>query len=315
MANVFNTVGGGGGSPNYALLQVTCDTTFYTPTSVTAVKGLMTVDLVYSSVRDVWEARLTSVGTWTITAVNGVNYDRKTIIVDNFVPYAVELRINYLPSEVIQVEYVEGNPVYGVDTPYISTSLLPTNNNKITGVVAFPNISGSSWERASVPVYPLTCSSVYGWSASTSFATYYPVMYIRFSTGLNFRYTSYRSRYYETDAAFNIWKTSFTYTLYQISATIGSFSLQLASTSYSANTSNHLYYLSLGLGNVGSSDNSAAYKIRHWNLKMYASTNSTSLIHDLWPCKRASDGVVGMYDRLSYVFYPATGNVTAGPEV
>lgn len=58
-------------------------------------------------------------------------------------------------------------------------------------------------------------------------------------------------------------------------------------------------------------------KFKNYGMSVYSSADDSSLVGNFIPCKRNSDGVVGLYDLVSNTFFEnaGTGEFDAGPEV
>lgn len=82
--------------------------------------------------------------------------------------------------------------------------------------------------------------------------------------------------------------------------------------SHPASTFQSAYPLTLFCGNTGGAYNEMA-NLRMWSCKVY---DNSVLIRDFYPCRRLSDGTIGLYDMASGGFYAngGTGSFIAGPE-
>ena len=278
-------------------------------TSATAVKGTITINLTYVAAKDVWEGKLTSVGTWTVAIAGANNRNaRTTLDVQAFIPYAVELTLPSLPDGYTKLEYIDSNLNYTTNTIVeLDTGLTVDSRSRIAGQFAVTSAVSGQVQMMRPVCGNLALTSMVQCSRYTSnmfigIDSYYKVNFMN-GTSTNIVSTiSTRNLGVNTPISFD-----------GRSSTIAVNGSTYTMTSYTAQTAYSSRTMCLWFRH---SSTISAVVVRWHNFKMFSS-NGTSVVCSLFTCKQNSTGSLGMYDtvRNSFFLLNYSHGLIAGPEV
>lgn len=277
--------GGGGGS--YPTLEVTI--TNGSAASVTATLGSTVVNLTYDS--GVWRGTLKAFGTWTVEASNGEKTVSDTVDVTNVAVYTTSLQFSPLPSGYTELEYIEST-----GTQYINTGFYPISANILGGKFALT--------RTDVD-YIIFSARKSGNSIIIELRYHYGSPKPGYSDELIY-YSSATPTWADTllsDTSVHEFETNGKTGSSDRGITIdGSFYTVGGSPAVTSNNDTPMNLL-------------GGY-VRMYRFYAYA-TDGTTLVRDMYPARRNSDSVLGMWDNVTQTFYTnaGSGSFTAGPEV
>ena len=185
-----------------------------------------------------------------------------------------------LPDGYTELEYIEGT-----GTQYIDTGIKPNTNTKIA--MSFSGLSG--YHLFDSGGYGINRSAFCGWYQST-----------------DHDYTTF----WATDSYPNTGSTTYKFGSgdYDIEFSAGLLVVNGESISFEKRTFS--MGTSLKLYRCGNSNG-------RYKLKSFRHYNEDVLVNDFIPCRRLSDGAIGMYDLVSTAFYgnSGTGEFVAGAEI
>lgn len=275
--------GYGGGSGSYPTLEVTI--TNGTAASVTATLGSTVVNLTYDS--GVWRGTLKAFGTWTVEASNGEKTVSDTVDVTNVAVYTTSLQFSPLPSGYTELQYLESSGNGNGSGQYVNVGVLASD----TLCFDIECSASNSPEPAGI-----LFTGVSGTGGSGYGLTFYQNKMVVEPTS-----PAYSSSDFATKKKYSLTTTGLYVDDEYVSArgSLSAFSTKGISL-FAATWSNRTYYYG------------CSCKIYHCNF-----TNNNALVRNLYPARRDSDSVLGMYDTVNGVFYTNAGSGTfiAGPEV
>lgn len=152
-----------------------------------------------------------------------------------------------------------------------------------------------------------TRSAIFGSRASNSFCLFYYDHQLRFDFSNNKHYYPFPKNGIKETDLYEIERNGNIVTFTDVS-TNQTKTIELANSSFSASEN---FYIG-SIANQGSEADSDGFKGYFYKTELWK--NSTTLLKDLRPCRRNSDGAVGFYDTLSETFLEnkGTGLVEAG---
>lgn len=248
-----------------------------TATSVTATKTGDSVSLVHDSTSDIWTGSVTP-GTWTVTATDGTHTQTDYVTVSGVAVYELSLRLQDIPNAYTQLEYIEGN-----GTQYIDTGYTPTSTTKLTVTAMFISVTGYE-TLAGATQFCIQRNNTTTNICGDYFGTWQSANSIAAQTNAKLNFT--------------------------LDAVTNKFSIGSVSKTWSRGSKTPSGTIQL-LKKYGEEIFGSQ---RHYIAQIY---NSGTLARNMYPARRNSDSVLGMYDTVNNVFYTnaGTGTFTAGPAV
>ena len=270
--------------------------------SVTAMLGSVTVGPVTADENGLATLNLTGYGEWTLTATLGGKTVSDTLAVDDVAQYSVELAFSPLPAGYTELEYIRSD-----GNCYIDTGVIPKDNTLLVGGFKMYQSTGDAVNLALFGSYTTDYNSPL-WSA----------FYNIFSGNKNITLSC--AKWVALQLDFPIYNTYFDAEFYMMHSASVQFKLNDTLITYKDGSNDTMPTTTMYLfGAHAASGKSNSPSVMEWyHNTLYDGLNtSASKLWDLYPAKRDSDNVIGMYDLVANTFRTkvGSGTFTGGPEV